>query len=243
MKKNLKAILTVFCAAVLALNFMPTQVKAAEIAENTAYIGFMSGDWAVNYWGEGHKDSTPGVVGTEATVTGAGTYTIGLDFTGTEAGKVEGTQFLALFIEKGEANYPGFIMAIDSFQINGEEIDLGKTYTSSDADGKQAMRSNLYNQWDSDYTKADNFPRTLDGSLEGTSATVLDPALLVGVETIDVTFTLVDPNAAEEAPAAEAPAAEAPAADVPKTGVIGLGLVYGLGALVTGAVVLKRKEK
>lgn len=31
--------------------------------------------------------------------------------------------------------------------------------------------------------------------------------------------------------------------DVPKTGVVGLGLVYSLGAKAAGAVALKRKEK
>lgn len=36
---------------------------------------------------------------------------------------------------------------------------------------------------------------------------------------------------------------EAAATDVPKTGVVGLGLVYGLGAIATGAAVLKRKAK
>jgi hypothetical protein len=35
----------------------------------------------------------------------------------------------------------------------------------------------------------------------------------------------------------------ATATDVPKTGVVGLGLVYGLGALVTGTALFKRKEK
>lgn len=38
-------------------------------------------------------------------------------------------------------------------------------------------------------------------------------------------------------------AAPAEAADVPKTGVVGLGLVYGLGALATGAFALRRKQK
>lgn len=38
-------------------------------------------------------------------------------------------------------------------------------------------------------------------------------------------------------------ATPAAAADVPKTGVVGLGLVYGLGALATGAFALRRKQK
>jgi hypothetical protein len=46
-------------------------------------------------------------------------------------------------------------------------------------------------------------------------------------------------TATEEAAADDSAAA----ADVPKTGVIGLGIVYGLGALATGAVALKRRKR
>jgi hypothetical protein len=49
--------------------------------------------------------------------------------------------------------------------------------------------------------------------------------------------------AAEEAAVEEAAPAEEAAADVPKTGVIGLGIVYGLGALATGALALKKRNK
>lgn len=48
----------------------------------------------------------------------------------------------------------------------------------------------------------------------------------------------------EDAAAADDAADDSAAAtDVPKTGVVGLGIVYGLGALATGVVVLKRKNK
>ncbi len=60
----------------------------------------------------------------------------------------------------------------------------------------------------------------------------------------NVKFLDVDGNPLEVATAAvEAVADEAAPTDVPKTGVVGLGIVYGLGVLATGAVVLKRKER
>ncbi len=72
-----------------------------------------------------------------------------------------------------------------------------------------------------------------DGTPDG------DPAILSVVD--------FDPEAAssDEAPADPAPSEETAdaSADVPKTGVVGLGIVYGLGALTTGTVLLKRKEK
>lgn len=49
-------------------------------------------------------------------------------------------------------------------------------------------------------------------------------------------------SAAAAEPAAEE-AADTAAADVPKTGVVGFGIIYGLGALATGAAVLKRKAR
>lgn len=50
-------------------------------------------------------------------------------------------------------------------------------------------------------------------------------------------------TAAAEEEAAPAETTDAAATDVPKTGVIGLGIVYGLGALATGAAAFKRKNK
>lgn len=48
---------------------------------------------------------------------------------------------------------------------------------------------------------------------------------------------------AEEAAVEEAPVEAAAETEVPKTGVVSLGLIYGLGALATGAVVLKKRSK
>lgn len=50
-------------------------------------------------------------------------------------------------------------------------------------------------------------------------------------------------TAAVEAATDAAPADDTAAADVPKTGVVGFGILYGLGALTTGAVALKRKQR
>lgn len=233
MKKNLKAILTVLCAAVLALNFIPAQVKAG--ADNTGYIMFNDESGTYQYWSDAVET---GVVPTDVTITGPGVYTVGLDFTGTADGKASGVMFTALAIKAGETNFPGYTIEINSIKINGNEIEYAKGYTSSD--DKVETRMNIYNAWVGEVKLEE--ARSFDGVVDdGVSPTIIDPADFAEVETYEVTFTLYD--AEGNGPAEEAPVAEAPATDVPKTGVVGLGLVYGLGALVTGAVVLKRKEK
>lgn len=65
----------------------------------------------------------------------------------------------------------------------------------------------------------------------------------VGTEDTDASATVDDTTAAADDTSATAAEDAAATTDVPKTGVVGLGLVYGLGALVTGTALLKRKEK
>ncbi len=246
MKKTFKAILTVFSAAVIALNLGPVSASAA--ADGTAFLAYANDDWSLQYFGDiDSADIKEGTVATDATVTGAGQYTVSIDFSGTEAGVAQGVQFMAPMIQGGQSKYPDYIIQIDSVKVNDTELELSaETYTSSDADGKDQLRCNLYNQWAGDITDEKNFPRTESGSFDNASATVIDPADFVDVKTISVTFTLVDPNAGAEEVAEEATeetTAKATTEATPKTGVVGLGLVYGLGALATGAVVLRKKEK
>lgn len=228
--KRFRTILTVFCAAVLAINIVA--IKADAVEENVAFIAFADESWGVQYWGSDDAGTTPGAVGTEVKVTGVGTYTIGLDFTGTEAGAATGLAFTAPMIQGGEATFPGYIIQIDEMLVNGEPIEFTKNYTSCDNDGKNQLRSNVYNVW---ATSLPSDARTVDGSLDGASAVIVDPADFASVETYEITFTLLDADG-------NGPAEEA-AADVPKTGVVSLGLVYGLGALVTGAFVFKKRSK
>lgn len=246
MKKTLKAMLTVLSAVALAVTALPAGAKAA-VADNTAFLAYADSAWTYQWWGE---EVDTGVIGENAEVTGAGTYTVSLDFTETKDGAASGIAFTAPMIEKGEENFPGFIMQIDSVKVNGEEIALtAGTYTSCDNDGKFQMRANLYNTWVPADKVSDpaNNPRTLDGSFDGVSAIAVNPDDFASVETYSVTFTLIDPNAAaDDAEAADdtaAPAAKDSTAAAPKTGVVSLGVVYGLGALATGAGVLRKKTK
>ena len=158
---------------------------------SVAWIMFSGGDWAMSYSvGDVYTpDSmTPGIVPTDVQITGPGTYTVGLDFTGTEAGYAANTAFSAIGISNGEQNFPGYCIYFTEMIINGESVKLkGRNYTCSD-DGK-CTRSNLYNEW-VDMKNARSGARVLYGDLTSISATVLDRDLEImrKIRTIEITF-------------------------------------------------------
>ena len=127
---------------------------------------------------------TAGVVPTVAEVTGPGTYTVGLDFTGTMDGYAKSTAFSALGINNGEILFPGYFIDIKEILINGEPYEMkGKPYTTSD-DGT-CTRANLYNSWVKSIPKE---ARVRDGDLMGVTPVPLDRDEFERIETITITF-------------------------------------------------------
>lgn len=176
--------------------------KAAEDAKNVAYLSFADNSWSVQYWNDG-KDYAP-VVATTAEVTGAGQYTVGLDFTGTDAGAVTGgIAFMDLEVSNGEEDYAGYTIKIDSLKVNGEEATFTKGYTSTD--DEKTTRMNIYNGWVSGTPAeqpAKNAVRSYDGVISDASATMIDPMAYDSIKTIEVTFTYAEGSAvAPEVPA------------------------------------------
>lgn len=157
-----------------------------------AWIMFNSQDWVVTYSAGDiyNPDSiTAGVVATDVEITGEGTYTVALDFTGTDAKAATSTAFSALAISNGELLYPGYIVDIKEVLVNGEPYELtAKPYTTSD-DGK-CTRVNLYNEWVGDIPAG---ARTVDGKTGDVSAVVVDQADLGSIETIEITFDYAAP--------------------------------------------------
>ncbi|MCL2717379.1 MAG: hypothetical protein FWE14_01155 [Lachnospiraceae bacterium] len=162
-----------------------------ELAEMVAYLQFASSDWEVQAWG---SDEGEGFTRTNEAVDGYGTYTVGLDF----ASPANGIAFFNAEVAFGEVLLPGAYMTIDSVKINGEEVSVGNTYTSSD-DGV-TTRTNLFNEW------VDALPkdaRTADGSDDATWVPVSNE--FEEISSIEVTFTygsgvwiFGDPRFAEE---------------------------------------------
>ena len=200
-------------ACIVAKELFTEAVKSYEIdftlvpVTDEAYIMFASSDWGVQYWG-GEADG--GVVATNAQIEGAGTYTIGLDFTGTEAGAASGVAFTSVGVVTGEKTFPGYFIDVTEIKINGEAIELGKGYTSSD--DQICTRENLYNEWVSDLpTDA----RRADGDLEGASPMMVKTEDFAEVKTMEVTFNYIFgvPAATEEATLSADEAAELLAKD------------------------------
>ncbi len=170
-------------------------VKSIEIdfdlmkyGQDTAYIMYADATWERQYWLDGNDYG--GVTVTNATVTGPGDYTVGLDFTTTEYGKAHGVAFTALGLKKGENTFPGMMLKINEIRINGNAVEFTKGYTSSD-DGVET-RMNIMNEWVAEVPADDATVRSFDGSVEGASPRMVDKAVFDGdVLTYEIDFTLV----------------------------------------------------
>ncbi|MBQ7777136.1 MAG: glycoside hydrolase family 5 protein [Lachnospiraceae bacterium] len=166
--------------------------EAAGVSENTAmaWIMYSSSDWGISYSvGDVYSpdSGTAGIVATDVEITGEGTYTVGLDFTGTSGGYANSVVFSAVGIANGELLYPGYCIEIKEILVNGEPYKLtGRPYTASD--DKKCTRVNLYNEW---VSAVPDDARTAAGNAMYVSPCVIDAATLGNVETIQVTFDYV----------------------------------------------------
>jgi hypothetical protein len=238
MKRSLKAIITTFAALALVVSAIPGKVEAA--ASDTAYLAYGNSDWSVQWGGSAGTSNTEGATGGEVQVTGAGQYTVDVDFTATATGLATGTPaFIAPVIMGADKDFPGYFVRIDSVEVNGEAVEFTKGYTNDEGD---ATRMNLYNIYVTAVPDDDkSFARSYDGDTSDSGWNLFAEADVTDVATMSVTFTFLDADG-NDGSAAAADDAATPAA-APKTGVIGLGIVYGLGALATGSIALKRKHK
>ncbi len=151
-----------------------------------AYLSFCNADWSVQ---NESYDSSDNVKVLPAELNGNGEYTVGLEF----AEPSEGLAFLAVGIRGGEKALPGAVLEITGVRVNGgENILSGTGYTYSD-DGMET-RAAVYSEW------GDELPagaRTADGSLEGVSAKLVDPEAFTGVNSVEVTFRLIQKTTPE----------------------------------------------
>lgn len=167
---------------------------AFELDPNTAkaWIMFTSADWTTQYVVGDVYDPTgmdSRIKATDVEVTGEGTYTVALDFTG--LGYASGTAFCALGLANGETLFPGYVIDIKEIKVNGETYNtIANGYTCSD--DKVCTRVNIFNSWVSDGSETSNeTARTASGSFDGCSAQIIDAEGLGNVETLEVTFDYI----------------------------------------------------
>ena len=146
---------------------------------DVAYIMYADAAWANCFWMDGNEYP---VKATTAEITGAGTYTVGLEFNE----EAQGLAFTALGIVNGEKTFNGYFIDITEIKVNGEPIEIGKGYTSSD-NGVET-RENIYNEWVSELpTDA----RRADGDLEGASPIIVNKDAFAAVKTVEITFNFI----------------------------------------------------
>ena len=179
MTRRFTTLLAITLCLSLALSAAPFAAaeEAAAAAEPFAYIMYANSDWSTQYFAA----DAEGVTAANASVTGAGEYTVGLQF----AAPAAGLSFAALGIKGGEAALPNYTIEIKAIRVNGEEIPFTKGYTSSD-DGVET-RMNVYNEWVSELP-AD--ARSYDGSLDGAAPVIVDKAAFEAVSSVEIDFVL-----------------------------------------------------
>ena len=155
-----------------------------------AWIMWNDGSWALSYsvGDDYNPDSvSSGMKVTDVEITGPGTYTIGIDFTGTTQGYSKSIAFAAIGIANGEKVFPNYIVDIKEVLINGQKYNLkGRPYTTSD-NGK-TTRVNLYNSWVTAVPVGT--ARMHYGNLAGATPTPINvnDAIIQRIESIYVTF-------------------------------------------------------
>ena len=155
-----------------------------------AWIMWNDGGWALSYSvGDTYSPDSisPGMKVTDVAITGTGTYTVGIDFTGTAQGFSKSVAFAAIGIMNGEKLFPGYVIDIKEVLINGQKYNLkGRAYTTSD-DGN-TTHVNLFNEWVKSVPV--NQARIHYGNLAGTTATPINrnDAVIAQIESIYITF-------------------------------------------------------
>ena len=166
--------------------------NAIELTDETAVAWLMwnDGGWALRY--SAGDDYTPdsisgGMKVTDVEITGPGTYTIGIDFTGTSQGYSNSVAFAAIGIANGETLFPNYVIDVKEVLINGEEYRLkGRAYTSSD--NGVTTRVNLYNEWVPSVPVGQ--ARVHYGNLAGATPILINrnDAAIARIKTIYITF-------------------------------------------------------
>ncbi|MBU5479324.1 leucine-rich repeat domain-containing protein [Eubacterium sp. MSJ-13] len=184
MRKSFKKVLAaVLSFAVLTAPMAVAGKKAHAAKTSEAYMMFSSEGNTYTFWHDG-KDYSPIEMKT-AKITGAGQYTVGMDFTKLQDGYSNKIQFADFEVADGEKLFPGYYLRLDNIKINGEDVKFEQGYTTSD--NGTDTRMNIVNPWAS--VKDNPSARSFDKKLTNKKVSVIDPDKWDKLKTIEVTFT------------------------------------------------------
>ena len=182
-------------AAFEAVQTVEVAFTLHEGVADVAYLMYADGSWTYQYWG---GEAEGGISASTATIVGDGSYTVGLDFTETEAGSATELAFAGVGITTGEQTFPGSFIEITEIRVNGSSVPFTKGFTNSD-DGV-TTRMNIYNEW---VAALPEDARSIDGDISDASAIIVDKAAFASVETVEVDFNFTVGSGAAGGSAAE----------------------------------------
>jgi hypothetical protein len=170
------------------IQFAPNyRVFAEDEIFTEAYLVYSNGEDEI--WS---AKPTGNITSTSAIVTGAGTYTVGLDF----STPVSGAEVLALEIKNGRTLFPGYKVKIWDLKINGSVVPIGNGYTCDDGVNTRYTFINSHWQLNPDNSLPGRRPRAYDNNLTNVDfLEVVDPYDLIDVTDIELTFSYLDPYA------------------------------------------------
>lgn len=184
MRKIFKKVLSGVLAAAIIITPAAFVGKKAQASKTTeAYMMFSSSGNTYTFWHDG-KDYSPLEMKTTK-VTGAGQYTVSMDFTKITAGYCEKIQFLDFEVANGEKLFPGYYLRLDELKINGESVSFAQGYTTSD--NGSDTRMNVVNPWASVEDNAS--ARSYDKKLTDKKVSLIDPDKWEKLKNIEITFT------------------------------------------------------
>ena len=197
MKKLLSMLLAVMMLATMALSIVPVSAEGEATTANAWLLYFASNhekDSANFPWWPQHQRvdqpaSETGVEYTNATITGPGSYTVGLKFNWQKA---EGAIQFNLILNDAERLFPGYYVDITDIRVNGQSIEKKENYYGTYHDDTNAGMVPLYNSyWDPFFTPDAQGPqgyRSFDGTPEDATHMVINPDDIVAGDTIEVDF-------------------------------------------------------
>lgn len=192
---KIRKIIAAIAASAAAAYLMAVSAFAAQdvsgLADGTAYLNINNDQW-----------SDFDAKWTNVKVTGEGTYTVSMR----SDEDLNLALFSALEIVKGEVLFGRtYTVTVDSIKINGEEKKIADGYTCSANMDAVTTRVNIYNEWNSPENKAADDGnidcRSADGDFMSKSSKLISDGNLIGVRSIEVTFTVAGITSGGQKPA------------------------------------------
>lgn len=157
-----------------------------------AFLNFADLDWGNgNWYGEENSEN---IKLTSDKIDGYGTYSVNVDFSEVEGGKLSGFVTLDLSIINGEKYFPWSYLSIDEFLVNGDAFAYEKAYYT-DKDGDHS-KVNIINTFANEIPELARFDKTF--GKDNLKNVIVDEETLIDIVTMEITFTIHEGDVIKE---------------------------------------------